>query len=90
MPKYEYRDSIYYFKRGEFKNYFQGICDKSMWVSDALATFRELRYLPNKFKQMMVQQVADDPSLIDEIYLNISKRKVPSVVYVNIKTPCPD
>jgi hypothetical protein len=23
-------------------------------------------------------------------YLNASKRRVPSVVYVNIKTPCPD
>jgi hypothetical protein len=23
-------------------------------------------------------------------YLNVSKRRVPSVVYVNIKTPCPD
>jgi hypothetical protein len=75
MPKYEYRDSIYYFKRGEFKNYFQGIYDKSMWVSDALATFRELRYLPNKFKQMMVRQVADDPSLIDEIYEGLKKMK---------------
>jgi hypothetical protein len=28
-----------------------------MLISDALAT---LRYLPNKFKQMTVQQVADD------------------------------
>jgi len=75
MPKSEYHDSIYYFKRGEFKNYFQGIYDKSMWVSDALATFRELRYLPNKFKQMMVQQVVDSPSLIGEIYEGLKKMK---------------
>jgi hypothetical protein len=75
MPKFEYHDSIYYFKRGEFKNYFQGIYDKSMLISDALATFREVRYLPNKFKQMTVQQVADDPSLIGEIYEGLKKMK---------------
>jgi hypothetical protein len=75
MPNSEFRDSIYYFKRGEFKNYFQGIYDKSMWVSDALATFREVRHLPNKFKQIMVQQVVDDPSLIGEIYEGLKKMK---------------
>ncbi len=75
MPKFEYHDSIYYFKRGEFKNYFQGIYDKSMLVSDALATFREVRYLPNKFKQKMVQQVVDDPSLIGQIYEGLKKMK---------------
>jgi hypothetical protein len=74
MPNFEYRDSIYYFKRGEFKNYFQGIDDKSMLVPDALTTFRELKYLPNKFKQMTVQQVADDPSF-DEIYEGLRKMK---------------
>ncbi|MFZ0224422.1 MAG: Rieske 2Fe-2S domain-containing protein [Candidatus Nitrosopolaris sp.] len=73
MPNFEYRDSIYYFKRGEFKNYFQGIDDKSMLVSDALATFRESRHLPNKFKQMTVQQVVDDPELIREIYERLRK-----------------
>lgn len=75
MSKFEYHDSIYYFKRGEFKNYFQGIDDKSMLVPNALATFRELKNLPNKFKQMTVQQVADDPSLIDEIYEGLRKMK---------------
>jgi len=73
MPEFECRDSIYYFKPGEFKNYFQGIDDKSMLVSDALATFRELKYLPNKFKQMTVQHVVDDPSLIGEIYEGLRK-----------------
>jgi hypothetical protein len=69
MPKFkEYQDSVWYFKRGEFKNYIQGIADKSMLVSDAFATFRELKCLPNKFKQMTVQQVADDPGLIGELY----------------------
>ncbi|MFZ0511424.1 MAG: hypothetical protein WAM14_07455 [Candidatus Nitrosopolaris sp.] len=74
MQKFEeYQDSIYYFKRGEFKNYIQGIADKSLSVSDAFATFRELKYLPNKFKQMTVRQVADDPRLIGEIYEGLMK-----------------
>jgi hypothetical protein len=41
----------------------------------ALTTFREWRCLPNKFKQMMVQQVADDPTLIGEIYEGLKKMK---------------
>jgi hypothetical protein len=74
MPKYErYQDSIYYFKPGEFKNYIQGIADKSMFVSDALATFRELKCLPNKFKRITVQQVVEDPRLIAEIYEALRK-----------------
>ena len=44
-----------------------------MFVSDAFATFRELKCLPNKFKQMTVQQVADDPRLIGEIYEGLKK-----------------
>ena len=59
MPRFEeHQDSVWYFKRGEFKNYIQGIADKSMLVPDAFATFRELKCLPKKFKQMTVQQVA--------------------------------
>jgi hypothetical protein len=85
MPKFEYRDSIYYFKRGEFKNYFQGIYDKSMLVSGALATFREVRYLPNKFKQMMVQQVAGYPSFIGEIYEGLKKMKPQSKYKLSYK-----
>jgi hypothetical protein len=76
MPKFEeYQDSVWYFKRDEFKNYIQGIADKSILVSDAFATFRELKRLPNKFKGMTVQQVADDPTLIGELYEGLRKMK---------------
>jgi hypothetical protein len=78
MPNSDYRDSVYYFKPGEFRNYFQGIDDKSILVLDALTTFREVRYLSNKFKQMTVQQVIDDPSLIDEIHEGLKKMKAES------------
>jgi hypothetical protein len=63
-----YQDSIYYFKRGEFKNYIQAIDDKSISFSDAVATFREARCLPKKFKQITLQQAADNPELIRELY----------------------
>jgi hypothetical protein len=44
-----------------------------MLVPDAFATFRELKCLPKKFKQMTVQQVADDPALIGELYEGFRK-----------------
>jgi hypothetical protein len=75
MPKFEERhcDSIYYFTRSEFKNYIQAIHPKSISVSDALVTFRELKCLPNKFKKMTVQQVADDSKLIQELFEGLKK-----------------
>jgi hypothetical protein len=75
MPKFEEQrqDSIYYFTPGEFKNYIQAIEPKSIPVSDALVTFRELKCLPNKFKKMTVQQVADDLKLIQELFEGLKK-----------------
>jgi hypothetical protein len=75
MPEFEeqHQDSIYYFTPGEFKNYFQSIEPKSIPVSDALVTFRELKCLPNKFKKMTVQQVADDVKLIQELFDGLKK-----------------
>jgi hypothetical protein len=35
-------DSIWYYKLGQFKEYIKTIADKTMTVSDALGTFREL------------------------------------------------
>jgi hypothetical protein len=64
----EHQDIIYYLKRGEFKNYIQAIDGKSIPLSDAVATFREAKCLPNKLKQITVQQVADNPELIRELY----------------------
>jgi hypothetical protein len=61
-------DSIYYYKRGEFKQYFRTITDQSILVSDALAGFREIKCLPKRHRVMTVQQVSDDPKLIAEVF----------------------
>src|SRR5215472_11103726 len=81
----EHQDSVWYFKRGEFKNYIQGIADKSMLVPDAFATFRELKCLAKKFKQMTVQQVADDPALIGELYEGFRKMQPQSQYKLSYK-----
>jgi hypothetical protein len=61
-------DSVYYYKPGEFKQYFRTITDQSLLVSDALAGFREVKCLPKRLGGLTVQQVSDDPKLIEEIY----------------------
>jgi hypothetical protein len=61
-------DSIYYYKRGEFKQYFRTITDQSILVSDALAGFREIKCLPKRLRELTVLQVSDDPELIAEVY----------------------
>jgi len=61
-------DSIYYYKRGEFKQYFRTITDQSILVSDALAGFREIKCLPKRLRELTVPQVSEDPKLIAEVY----------------------
>jgi hypothetical protein len=61
-------DSIYYYKRGEFKQYFRTITDQSILVSDAFAGFREIKCLSKRLREQTVQQVSDDPKLIAEVY----------------------
>ena len=43
------------------------ITDKSLFVSDALAGFREIKSLPKRLAELTVQQVSDDPNLVAEI-----------------------
>ena len=62
------QDSIYYFKRGDFKGFFKVVTNKSLSVEQALSTFRELKCLPNKFKQMTVLDVSTSPPLMTELY----------------------
>lgn len=61
-------DSIYYYKRGEFKQYLKTITDQPILVSDALAGFRENKCLPKRLGELIVQQASDDPKLIAEIH----------------------
>jgi hypothetical protein len=62
------QDSIYYYKPGQFKEYVRIIVDKSMLVSDALGTFRELKCLPARMKQRTVQELSASPQLIQGLY----------------------
>jgi hypothetical protein len=61
-------DSIYYFRPGHFMDYIRRIINKSITVSDAIATFREIKCLPGRFKQMTIQELADNPKVIQELY----------------------
>ena len=61
-------DSIYYFKGiGEFKLLIQTIDDRNQTVAEALSAYRETKCLGNRFKQMTVQQLVDEPNLIRDL-----------------------
>ena len=62
------QDSIYYYKYSDFRAFIQTITDKTVAVSDVLATFREVKCLPKEFRQMTVQELSDKPSLIQEVF----------------------
>jgi hypothetical protein len=61
-------DSIWYYKLGQFREYIKTIADKAMTVSDALGTFRELKCLPARLKQMTVQELASNEEEIQALY----------------------
>ena len=61
-------DSIYYFKNPkEFNAFIHSIANKSITVFEALGTYREISWLPSKFRQMTVQELSSDDKLIGEI-----------------------
>jgi hypothetical protein len=63
-----YATSLWDYKRGEFKELIRTLTNKSVLVSEALVGFRELPCLPRKLKQMTVQEVSDNPELIQQLY----------------------
>jgi hypothetical protein len=60
--------SIHWQSLKEFKAYINRIVDQTISVSDALEMYRELRVMPEKFKQLTVKDLSNDPKLIDELY----------------------
>jgi 5S rRNA maturation endonuclease (ribonuclease M5) len=58
------QDSIYYYKHGQFKHFIQRIDNQSIRVSDALATFREVKCLNKGFGDMPIQELTNKPDLI--------------------------
>ena len=75
------QDSIYYHKPRHFREFIRVIADKSISVSEALVTFREVKCLPNKFKQMTVHELSKSPVLIQELYETLRKRMQPESRY---------
>ncbi|MPZ05393.1 MAG: DUF2399 domain-containing protein [Nitrososphaeraceae archaeon] len=62
------QNSIYYYKPADFKQYVRTIVDMSITVSGALDTFREVKYLPRKFKEMTVKELSNSPKLMQVLY----------------------
>jgi hypothetical protein len=60
--------SIHWQSLKEFKTYIKRIINQTISVTDALEMYRELRVMFKKFRQMTVQNLSDDPKLIDELY----------------------
>ena len=51
-------DSIWRWVYSEFRNYINSITDKSITVERALDTFRELKCLPNGYRNRTIQDIA--------------------------------
>ena len=61
-------DSVYYFKNPkEFKAFIHSIANKSISITEGLATYREIKWLPAEFRQMTVQELSGDDKLILEL-----------------------
>jgi hypothetical protein len=63
-----YQDSIYYFKPGLFRDFIRSIADKTVTVSDALYTFREVKCLPDTFRKMTIEEISSTPQSIQDLY----------------------
>jgi hypothetical protein len=75
------QDSIYYRKPGGLREYIKRISDKSITVLEAFSTFREIRVLPSKFKDMTVQTLSDSPKLMQELSKGLIDRMQPESKY---------
>jgi hypothetical protein len=60
------QDSIYYHKPGGLREYIKRILDKSITIPQAFSTYREIRVLPSRFRDMTVQTLSDSPNLMQE------------------------
>jgi hypothetical protein len=68
--------SIYNYKGlVDFRQFVRNIVDKSIAVSDALAGFREISFLPKRLGQLTVEQATIRIELIEEIYHALKKMK---------------
>ena len=61
------QESIYHYKPGEFKHFIQNIDDKSITVTEVIRDWREFKNLNLELKHMTIQQLTDNPKLIEEL-----------------------
>jgi hypothetical protein len=72
--KFQYLDSVWRSTFSEFRDYINGITDKSITIQDALDTIREARCLPKKYlisqenKKTTVQDIAYNNKQISELF----------------------
>jgi hypothetical protein len=63
------RDSAWYFKRSEFKEFISAIDDKSVTIEEtAFRDFREFPILSKEIRKKTVQEIAASPQLIQQLY----------------------
>jgi hypothetical protein len=78
--KFRYLDSIWRSTISEFRDYINGITDKSITIQDALDTIREVKCLPKKYlisegnnKTITVQDIAYNNKQIAELFSALRK-----------------
>jgi hypothetical protein len=74
-------DSIYHRKPGAVRDYVKRLVNKSVTIPEAFSTYREITVCPNKFRNMRVQQLADDPKLLQKFVNSLVKGMQPESKY---------
>ena len=63
------RDSAWYYKRGEFKEFISAIYDKSETIEESgFRDFREFPILSKETRKKTIQEIAASPQLIHQLY----------------------
>ena len=83
--KFRYLDSVWRSTFSEFRDYINGITDKSITIQDALDTIREVKCLPKKYlvsegnnnKTITVQDIAYNNKQIAELFDALRKGMQP-------------
>ena len=73
-------DSIYYKKKGDFKQFIQGL-DKTITVRDAIGEWREFKNLPKDFKDLSIQQLIEK-NQIAELYTALREGMKPETRFL--------
>ena len=77
--EYSYLDSIWRSTFSEFRDYINGITDKSITIQKALDTIREVKCLPKKYyivdegNKTIVQDIAYNNTQIAELFSALRK-----------------